>query len=335
MSDYIADFVSRQGNSLSDAKFAWRERKKDSLRLAKLCEASGQAERAAKIRSCASWSEFLVDSQLEHKSLYRTGFCKDRLCPLCTSRRAHVLSGRLVRVLSKVKESHDDVIFLFLTLTIQNVPASQLSAAIDSLNAGWKCIRENRVFRRSVKGTFRAAEITINPDTGEYHPHLHAILAVTPDYFTDPRLYLDHSQWMHLWRTSCGLSYDPWVHIESTYGGNECKKELRASLEAAKYACKSVDYLDWHLSALELMSRIQALTDALKGRRMYSLSGWLREAAKALNLDLVSDADLVHSDDGSDLNVEDAPFIARYCWTYGVADYLLECIKENPLFKRA
>lgn len=73
--------------------------------------------------------------------------------------------------------------FLFLTLTCKNVSCDELGSTLDKLFKAWEKLSRRKAFKDSVKGWFRALEVTHKMHTDEYHPHFHAILAVSPSYF--------------------------------------------------------------------------------------------------------------------------------------------------------
>ena len=108
--------------------------------------------------------------------------------------------------------------FLFLTLTVKNCNAEQLSSEIDKLFHGYTKLMKRRNINKIIKGWFRALEVTHNTNRHSksydtYHPHFHVILQVNPSYFTS-KDYLKHNDWIKLWRNVMNLDYDPEVYIE-------------------------------------------------------------------------------------------------------------------------
>jgi len=65
----------------------------------------------------------------------------------------------------------------FVTLTVVNVPASELSSTIDKMIREFKLIKNVFYTRRgfNING-IRKIEVTYNEKTNEYHPHFHIIL---------------------------------------------------------------------------------------------------------------------------------------------------------------
>lgn len=200
---------------------------------------------------------------------------------------------------------------------------------------------------RAVKGWFRAIEITRNRTDGTYHPHIHAILAVEPDYFKRGKgLYILHSRdektpasykgpfWVDMWGECLKVDYKPSVRISRAKGkGGEQRDtdaaSLSAALEAAKYATKDTEYINGNVPEAERADVLRTYTDALRGKRLVALGGWLADAAG--DVDLEQDGDLVHTEDGdADLTAETAELLEIYGWHFGVSDHVLKARIPNP-----
>lgn len=323
---------------LRDDRFAWRDRKQRTLALADCYKAGGDGVRANKSVSCSTWLQYLSDG--EQKQLHHFNACKQRLCPLCSARRAKILAGRLSKILAKVSADHAGTQLIFLTLTVANVPGDQLKSTLDLLTEAWHKLIRRRPVVRAVKGTFRAIEITRNRDTGEYHPHIHAILVVEDAYFLKKSgLYLDQPTWEAMWQQSLKVPYKPRVDIRSTYAKGKrgpskaARKAAAAAVEAAKYATKDSDFLDSRLSVDEAAQVVKTYTDALAYKRMIGMSGWVKEAAAALKLEMEEVQDLVHDDETGTLTAETASLLEDYGWHFGLAEHVLTARYANPEFQ--
>lgn len=302
-----------------DGRFA--PKRSDAERLAgvydeihRRLQAPSYQRRADLVGQCGTFLEYRVTEQ--DRRLHKANFCRDRLCPLCTWRRSLKIYGQISRVMN-VLES-DGFVFLFLTLTIRNRPGGDLPDAVQTLYDGWRQLyHENAVFKRQVQGTFRSLEVTRNDKTGEYHPHLHVILAVRPSYF-DGENYLTKAKWRAMWRKCAVLDYDPQVdirRIKPKMGLGGTPDLSGAVAEVSKYAVKSGDYL--HGDMDEMVAYVSDYLLALAGRRLCGFTGVFGKVRRALNLDDVEEGDLVRVDGGG-IRDDVAYMIVRYHWRAGV-----------------
>lgn len=321
--------------SLKDKCFKWREKKNSSAKLARLYELAGMPDLALRSAWCSTSLGFAVSAD-GSKQLSAANFCHLRLCPICTGRRAHKAKWRLSKVLDLVEAEHD-ARYIFLTLTVANVDGPALGDALSTLTAAWNKLLQHRPVKRAVKGWFRAIEITRGDDRWHrdrrgrlvfkadngYHPHIHAILAVAPEYFaTSSGLYISHEEWMERWRQALQVSYEPSVRIQATKAKGEYKATKAAAEEAAKYAVKDADYIDDTQPQERQVGIVRDYTEALHGRRLTAFGGWLKQAARALKIENLEDGDLVHTDEDA-VREDVAELYEVYGWSFGVGDYLL------------
>lgn len=318
--------------TLEDSRFDWRVKKMKTVVLADLYGKAGFSEYAERAKTCATWLQYSV-SQDGSKQLSAVNFCQLRLCPMCTSRRAKRAAWKLSQVLNRVEALHGAK-FLFLTLTIKNVRGDQLGAAIEQLTKGWYRFVDQRQIQRSVKGWFRAIEITRSGRN--YHPHLHVILAVEPDYFSRESRksgkYLNQSDLIDRWQRALRVDYRPSVRIQVTKGdGSAATGGYKAALEAAKYSVKDEDYIDPKLPEKLAVEIVKDYTGALHRRRLTAFGGWMKAAARALDAeDMETEQDLIHVDDDT-IREDVADLIETYNWHFGAGDYILARRESNPL----
>lgn len=321
---------------LQDERFGWRERKVKTVFLADLYQKAGYTEYAERARTCATWVQFTTGEA--GRKLSAANFCQLRLCPMCTARRARKAAYKLSQVLNMVEGAHGAK-FLFLTLTIKNVRGDKLGEALEQLTRSWYRFVDQRQISRSVKGWFRAIEITRHGRN--YHPHLHVILAVEPDYFSRESRrsgkYLNQSELIERWQRALRVDYRPSVRIQTTRsqagkGAALAAGGGAAALEASKYAIKDSDYIDPKLPEKLLVQILTDYTIALHRRRLTAFGGWMKEAAKALDAENIeTDTDLVHVDEDS-VRDDVAEMIETYNWHFGAGDYILASREEaNPL----
>lgn len=312
---------------LEDDRFPWTERKIKTVKLAKLYDLAGYPDYSLRAATCSTWLQYGVTAD-GSKQLSAANFCQLRLCPLCIARRAKRAAYKLTQVLDQVERDHG-AMFLFLTLTIKNVPGDQLSEGIDQLISGWNRLTQHRHIKAACRGWFRALEITRNGS--EYHPHIHAILAVPPEYFRrNEDLYIRQDEWIDRWKLALRVDYRPSVRIQTAKAKGEYAGGRAAATEAAKYAVKDSDYIDDSLPRGEAVQIVRDYTEALFKRRLTAYGGWLREAAKALDAEDLDDGDLVHIEDDG-IREDLMELMETYNWHFGVGDYILTRREVHPL----
>lgn len=313
---------------LCDNKFSWKSKKKDARKLGSLYVKAIDLTNeqrwqtlADKLYTCAEGLDYWanVNDGQWHRRLHKANFCNTRLCPMCATRRAHRTAVDLSKVIRIVYNRHPGVQYLFLTLTIPNVPGDELGDALSLLINAWSKLRRQRKFERGIKGWYRAIEITRNRKTGEYHPHIHAIIAVEDDYFDKAKnLYITQAEWVQRWGKLVKVN-NPVVDIRAVYNKNKQAKpkndneaSLAAVLEAAKYSTKSSDWLKGVPSdkAVEI---VMDYTRALHRKRLTAYGGWLKEVAMEIGAEDDEDGgDLIHDED--DISDETAEFDEHYGW---------------------
>lgn len=315
-----------------DGRFSWWDRKEKTMVLYELYELAGYPEYAARTRDCATWLQFSVYKGGERR-LSAANFCKLRLCPMCISRRARRSAWKLSQVLDMVEREHD-ARYLFLTLTIANVDGAHLGEAIGQLTSAWNRFLDQRQIERTVKGWFRAIEITrgdgIRQEDNGYHPHIHAILAVDSDYFSRKSRkegkYLNQDELITRWQKALRVDYRPSVQISTTKarrkGGGVEHASLAAAKEAGKYPVKDEDYIDPDLPKDRAVDILRDYTIALHRRRLTAFGGCLKEAAKFLDAENLDDGDLVHVDEDA-VRVDLVELVEDFSWHFGAGDYIL------------
>ena len=156
---------------------------------------------------------------------------------MCSYRRAKLNRARLFQVWPKISDKYR---FLFLTLTVKNVPLNIFRDVYQKqFRTGFLRFRRNLFYNNSsIKGFIRSTEITQPKDPNYTHPHIHMLIAVDEDYF-DSHNYMDVSYWAKMWKEALRLDYDPITYISavSEDGG-------RSLLEVTKYELKPVNYTD-------------------------------------------------------------------------------------------
>lgn len=302
----------------------WREKKLKTLDLAEIYDLLGLDNKAFRVKYCSCQLSFKVDNETGEKKLNSMMSCQVRLCPMCNWRRSLKIYGQISKVMNKALE-YKEYRFLFLTLTCANVEGNDLSKTIDNLFHAFKKLSERRIFKQSVKGWFRALEVTHNVDEqsnsyNTYHPHFHLILMVSKSYFTDKDYYISQKKWTSLWKSCMKVEYTPIVHITAFKTGTK-KETAKSVAEAAKYTVKDEDYLIPRNKDLS-KETVFILDGALANRRLIAFGGGLKKIHKELNLDDVVDGDLVNIDNQDEKLREDIKYyIEIYDWNVGYNQY--------------
>jgi len=333
----------------------WRAHKRISSLLSESYGRIGEYGKAYYCADCGSRLDFKIFSD-GSKTLHNASFCRVRLCPMCAWRRSLKIFGQVSKVMDYLSEDCNYK-YIFLTFTVKNV-GDDLSKSIDALMLAWKQLGKRKEFRKVSQGSFRALEVKKRIERTDYHPHIHAIVMVNKSYFTENSVYLSHAEWQSLWRQCANLDYDPQVDVrvvkpdekkgDDTIAQSDATQKVatysEAVAEVAKYAVKGSEFIldarqmakDVGLSIesngykqLEKFCRaytdevVTVLDSALKGRRLVSFGGKMREVHKLLNLDDPEDGDLINTDN-EDIRDDLGYVIETYRWHIGYMNYVLE-----------
>jgi len=287
---------------LSDGKRDWKERKMESLRIARFMRYYDKP-RSLKIEQCGTYLEFAIAS--DGKKLHKANFCRERMCPMCQWRRSIKLRVQADKIYGvEIERGYQHI---FLTLTRRNMPAERLNAELDEMCVAFRRLIRMTDFKRSFVGYYRAIEITYNAAENTYHPHIHVMLTVPDSYFRqDNPDYWTHDRIMDTWRQLLQLDYDPEVYIEAVYP-KEGQTITKACAEMCKYPTKSGKIPNGKV--------LQAIDCALRNRRLIQWGGLTADIRRELALDDVEEGNLIHCEeataDGLDLET------VVYIWRYG------------------
>lgn len=326
--DGLLEMVLGEGGEivlLDDARYPHKDKHLGSLRLADLYRHLGFAREAELARTCATALGYDVHSETGERRLSMVNACKLRLCPWCAGRRAHKAAVQLIKALLWVDDHRADVRYLMLTVTLENCTAARLVETLTAMTDGWSRLRKLRGVKRAALGWYRTLEITRNHDDNTYHPHIHVLIAVDDkQYFHHGGAWIDHADWVRMWRESARLPYNPIVGIQVAHAHGDKTAGLAAALESSKYSTKDKDYIDPSLSLDEAAQVVQDYTKALHRRRLIAKGGIIADAYKALALQDVEaeDADLVHAEDEPDLAGR-PDLVEVYRWARAIGDYVL------------
>jgi hypothetical protein len=101
----------------------------------------------------------------------RSRFCNNRWCNICN----RIRTAKLIKGYGAAIDSMIDP--RFVTLTVPNVPATELRAEIRRMISEFRKIQElRRKHKKPLIRGIRKLEVTYNPDINNFHPHFHCIV---------------------------------------------------------------------------------------------------------------------------------------------------------------
>lgn len=254
------------------------------------------------------------------RKLQAAEFCRDRLCPMCSWRKSLVTFSQLSDIMLRIDSTTDGLVPIFLTLTMRNCVSSDLADCITLLLKSWSRMMNSKQNRRPFRiavGWFRALEITYNKKDETWHPHIHAILLVEPDYFENPDKYIDQREWEAEWQWALGVDYKPRVDVRTVKGS-----QAKAIAEVAKYTVKPGEWLDLD-DGDGTDERVELLARVLKGRRLTAFGGLMKETRKALKQEDAETADLVRTGEDATMRGDLVTAMEKFEWQIGLTNYVM------------
>lgn len=292
----------------------WRGRKIMSLKLADVFENLGyKKSMIERIQSCGEVLSFIRQND-DSLKLYQAYFCKNKLCPMCNWRRSMKYSYQTSRIVDEAIKQEPKGRFLFLTLTVKNVPGEELNGTLTSLTKSFDRLFKRAKVQKNIIGYLRSVEVTHNEITGEYHPHIHVLLMVRPSFFQSKKDYINQKEWGEMWSQSLKVDYIPMVDIRAV---KEKGKGLRgAILETAKYPTKPFKL------EIENKQVVDDLYNGLYRKRQLGYGGLFKVIKKQLALDDAENGDLIHTSEDKDSLSEGSKIVA--IWNAAKQNYYLK-----------
>ena len=189
----------------------------------------------------------------------------NRFCPICLATRSRKQSFMLGVVLETLRENYDYK-FLFLTLTVPNVPGHELVNELQKQYESLKRFIQRKEFKNISKGYVRKTEITYNHERNDFHPHIHMLIAVENDYFQNSKLYVKQDRWLEIWQKCKRDDSITQVHIK--------KANEESFRELAKYEAKDLEYLNYSQEVFDVFY------EALYKRKTLTYNGCFQEHKK-------------------------------------------------------
>lgn len=284
---------------------------------------------ATAMADCGTWLEFGVYQKGASvwQRLRRSNFCRARLCALCQWRRSKLMHQQLCRIVDAhlQQEGRKADRFVFVTLTRRNVWPDELAAELKAMQVARNLLFKYSKVKGAVRGWFCTTEVTVNEDTGQLHPHYHMLLAVRGDYFGNSEVYLEHKEWVALWRQAGKLDYDPGAHVKSVrvWPGQEVSDRTKRKMyEVTKYATKNEDYLKWENDRFNMNpALLEILHLGLKGKNLLAWGGEFVKLRKMLKLQDLDSKKVNLATNGDEKIPEGTEliYINTYKWNMGAS----------------
>lgn len=222
-----------------------RSHHKDAKSMAKVLEQIPIFEkRAFRMAHCSTIATGMFCPKCKTFHTVRASLCRDRLCPNCgwilARRRAFAVSES-VQALGNVF----DPVVLHVVLTIRHEKKDDLSSLLDRLLQGLRKLMRSKRLSMDRLGYIRSVEIKHNKSG--FHPHIHMLLIMDSTYYQH---MIKQKELVSLWRSACGLDYDPVVWIKSAYDKNGSNDLHQAIYECVKYSVKSMEWSKMSVKAL-------------------------------------------------------------------------------------
>ena len=257
---------------------------------------------------CASTLFFGYTEDGERR-LRNTSYCRARLCPVCQWRHSLKVRGQMTEILEHVERAQG-LRYIMFTVTVRNCQSRDLRPTLKTMLRAWGRLTSRAWFKKICLGVYRAVEVSINPLDKSCHPHIHAVLAVRPGYFSG-RDYIKTEEWAQRWQEALESPYTPIVHLTVLK-----KPYEKSAAEIAKYSLKVSNLIELLNEIPDLM--LAELHYGLSGLRLFSLSGVFRQAHKELHLTDMDDPQ------GEEENLNESFFddiIIPYFWNAGLSRY--------------
>jgi hypothetical protein len=296
---------------------------------------------AVQVAGCGHHLLFARSPDKPDRELVQAFTCQHRLCPICAPLRSSDLRDQIGAMLSMAIERGRrgllkstaakapwwsgklmNLVPLHLTLTVKNCDWDELPKLMKGMGKAFTRMTRTKAFKNAVVGCVRAIEFTKGRD-GKAHPHLHVLLLVDADtYFKKDVLaadsrYIDHDQWVQMWRKSMVLDYDPSVRIKRfrPKEGQKITVEFSAAIELCKYVTKpdkkvplSGDELAWILQSID-------------GRRLLESYGCCRDLMPEAQEEVELEAEDLAEEEPEPLR---GKIVEVWKWEQEFRDYLLK-----------
>lgn len=302
-----------------DAK--WDTVRRSTERVSQFLFAADEFEKwAHRMHDCTGLLKFaeLVNTETGEISLKLryAEFCHCRHCPMCQKRREIVYRSRFLEFLPQTLSEHQNARWVFLTLTVPNVPVESLRDTLSDMNKAWRRFTLRKEFK-PVLGWIRTTEVTREEKRKGYaHPHFHCLMMVRPSFFT--KSYTKQSRWAEIWGDCMKLDITPVVDIRVVKGGLD--KAILETVKTFTYSVKPEALEADPEWTIEYFKQVHKL-------RFISAGGELKDAIKRLEPE--TDEEMIYTDDNPKPEEPETELSKRaYTWRRHEMKYR-RCIKAE------
>lgn len=294
--------------------------KRDRMLLEKMIDVSPD-ELAFKLANCSTYlilAKCRTPEEIRYR-LYHAFFCKNRLCPLCTRLKQR---KRLKNLWNNRELINSKNPYLILSFTIRSVAIQQQRETVIRMAKAFSSLRKYPCWK-SVIGYVRALETTRGKtaDCHQTHPHLHALLQVSPQYFG--KGYIKHEEWLRSWQSAYGDPSITQVNVQRLKPKKGSDDLFTGFYEGIKYELKPESWLqadDEKNSAPKegLKNWLLIYSQQMKNIRSLSTGGTLKG--------ILTEPKKLTDDDFED---EQIIQFLKYEWRQGDYNFLTELAKDQ------
>ena len=303
----IQNAVTPSLSDLSKRDKPWDKHRANADKVTNFYAGSEFQQLSDRIYYCSELLDFRLVPDAEQGEmklkLDATRFCRVRHCPVCQWRRSLRWKAKAYKVLPQIVAAYPTHRWLFLTLTLKNVPISKLRDTLTWMHESFKRMVKLKDF--PAIGWLKSTEVTRGKD-GSAHPHFHCLLLVQPSYFSHG--YMKQSDWCELWRKSLRIDYQPVVDVQAVRKGSQ---PMSLVPELLKYCTKESDLVcdrEWFLELTRQMHKL----------RCVATGGVLKQYLKDLEQD---PDDLIGKEDTDEKEVDEGHLY--FGWKRGEKKYRL------------
>lgn len=300
----------------------WKEKKIGNVTYSELLEIL-KIKKAHNVRQCGNILEFKATDE-GYLKLYKTWFCKSKLCPVCNWRRAMKNSYQTQKIVEAVIQEKPSARWLFLTLSNRNsIDGATLEQSIKEMNKAFNRMFKYKKVAKNLVGFMRATEVTVNEKDGSYNQHMHVLLCVESKYFKGSDNYISQQEWLKMWQKALKVDFKPVANVKAIKPNKKGNNAIESAIkETSKYAVKASDYLTSDQEKdLEVVNDLE---QGLYKKRMISYGGLLKIKHKELNLDNAEDGNLIQTGEEKISDEEEKANSIMAIWNYEKQNYFLK-----------
>lgn len=263
-----------------------------------------------RLKECGNFIKFQSSEDKTKFILAGGNFCKNRFCPFCSWLKAKRTAFELLELI-KVVEYTEKLAFIFITLTVPNVPKESLREEIENFNISFNRLWKTKEFKAFNKGFIRKLEVTYNEERNDYHPHFHLVVAVNKSYFKS-RNYMSKRRLLELWQRATRNPAITQVDIKP------CRMDtVKQVMELATYSAKQGDLY----SSKEVFD---GFYEGLFRKKLLVYNGIFKEYKKKIEVGEVDPAQVI------ELNQILEEATKEICLMWEKSSYLLADERELP-----